>query len=57
MWYEIRTGSVECVDEVDKMKDGQTDDNNAVEKEDAWLNDVGSVEANVPERAARVKVN
>ncbi|ADV23569.1 hypothetical protein I305_01469 [Cryptococcus gattii E566] len=55
MWYEIRTGSVECVDEVDKMKDGQTDDNNAVEKEDAWLNDVGSVEANVPERATRVK--
>lgn len=57
MWYEIRTGSVECVDEVDIMKDSQTDDNNAVEKEDAWLNDVGSVEANVPERASRVKVN
>lgn len=57
MWYEIRTGSVECVDEVDKMRDCQTDDNDAVVKEDAWLNDVGSVEANVPERATRVKVN
>lgn len=57
MWYEIRTGSVECVDEVDKMRDCPTDDNDAVEKEDAWLNDVGSVEANVPERATRVKVN
>lgn len=56
MWYEIRTGSVECVDEIDKMGDGQTDGNNAVQEEDAWLNDVGSVEASVPERATRIKV-
>ncbi|OWZ37732.1 hypothetical protein C366_04617 [Cryptococcus neoformans Tu401-1] len=55
MWYEIRTGSVECVDEVDKMGNNQTDENNAGQEEDAWLKDVGSVEASAPERTTRIK--
>ncbi|UOH83002.1 hypothetical protein LQV05_005715 [Cryptococcus neoformans] len=55
MWYEIRTGSVECVDEVDKMGNNQTDENNAGQEDDAWLKDVGSVEASAPERTTRIK--
>nr|XP_031863923.1 uncharacterized protein CI109_000567 [Kwoniella shandongensis]KAA5530995.1 hypothetical protein CI109_000567 [Kwoniella shandongensis] len=48
MWYEIKTGSAECVDEV--SKDG-------TDKEDdiAWLNSVGDMEEEEPERKVRVK--
>ncbi|WVQ72000.1 hypothetical protein IAR50_001544 [Cryptococcus sp. DSM 104548] len=48
MWYEIKTGTVACVDEVDKEKEGE-------DEEEEWLRDVGAVEAAAPERKTRLK--
>lgn len=68
MWYEIRTGSVECVDEVDPARikgngkgkgkvtaegDG-ADVHEGMEEED--LGDLGGMEASTPIRKIRIKV-
>nr|ODN94444.1 hypothetical protein L204_04576 [Cryptococcus depauperatus CBS 7855] len=49
MWYEIKTGSVECVDQVDKRKGDDEEDGLA------WLKDVGVVEEHEPEHISRIK--
>ncbi|WVO14458.1 hypothetical protein L204_102092 [Cryptococcus depauperatus] len=51
MWYEIKTGSVECVDQVDKRKGDDEEDGLA------WLKDVGVVEEHEPEHISRIKPN
>ncbi|WVW85366.1 hypothetical protein I302_107404 [Kwoniella bestiolae CBS 10118] len=66
MWYEIKTGSVECVDEIPKstVQGKDRDDPSGGQMVDpgkdgdsdlGWLIDVGAVEEDVPDRKARIK--
>ena len=47
MWYEIKTGSVECVDEVDRAPETAEDE----------LAGLGGIEEDEPERKTRIKVS
>ncbi|KAK8854585.1 hypothetical protein IAR55_003324 [Kwoniella newhampshirensis] len=54
MWYEIKTGSAECVDEIDKTAPVANADGN--DKDDmAWLQNVGDMEEAAPEKKTRIK--
>ncbi|WWC63545.1 uncharacterized protein I303_106148 [Kwoniella dejecticola CBS 10117] len=59
MWYEIKTGSVECIDEVptvsSTIKKGDNPEGEEVEEGLEWLNDFGGVEEEKPERQSRIK--
>ncbi|WRT68640.1 uncharacterized protein IL334_005619 [Kwoniella shivajii] len=58
MWYEIRTGSIECIDEISNSTNVSGKGNDGKEKEgdkEDWLNDIGGIEEDVPERKSRVK--
>lgn len=68
MWYEIRTGSVECIDEMKpsrkgKEKEKQTDSEGDVQMavvtpgEELDLAGIGSVEEDEPQTQARLKVS
>ncbi len=62
MWYEIRTGSLECVDEVSQPAKGKGGKKTVDEEMD--LDDIGGVEhdiggivENEPDRQIRIKVS
>lgn len=70
MWYEIRTGSTECIDEVrppsrkgkGKAEDGHGDvqmetAEDGQEEEELDLDGIGAVEEDEPERRVRLKVS
>ena len=48
MWYEIHTGTTECVDEVEAVNDSMDEDE---------FSGVGAVEAEEPERKSRLNVS
>jgi len=53
MWYEIHTGTAECVDEVDADK-GSGEGDNGTEDE---FSGIGDVEEDAPERKTRLNVS
>jgi len=62
MWYEIRTGSTECVEEVSSTGTGKgKEKGNADEAmegaEDVDFGDIGGIEEDEPERIAKLKVS
>jgi hypothetical protein len=69
MWYEIRTGSTECIEEVgakDKGKGkenpngkGKAGDDVVMEEadEEPDFGDIGGIEEDEPERIAKLKVS
>lgn len=65
MWYEIRTGSMECIDEVgprpsgskkDEPNGGNDQDMPGAEEPELDLDGIGEIEAAAPEHQARLKV-
>lgn len=50
LWYEVRTDSVECTDEVEDEQEAKEDVFSAA------LANIGAVEAAAPKRATRLKV-
>ncbi|OCF57694.1 hypothetical protein L486_05157 [Kwoniella mangroviensis CBS 10435] len=57
MWYEIKTGSVECIDEIppSTSKISEKEDDAEAEEGMEWLKDVGALEEDKPERKIRIK--
>ena len=61
MWYEIRTGSTECIEEV-KAKAGGKDKGKEVDEavmgdaEEMEFGDIGGIEEEEPERISKLKV-
>ncbi|WVR09396.1 hypothetical protein IAU60_006463 [Kwoniella sp. DSM 27419] len=54
MWHELRTGSVECVDE--EIGTGPSSAGKNMDGDDlAWLEGAGAIEADVPEKRSRIK--
>ena len=62
MWYELRTGSVECVDEVSRGAGGREGDKaKAVDgmnlDDHGGMDDIGGMEEDEPEQQFRLKVS
>ena len=61
MWYEIRTGSTECIEEVKpqagKGKGKEIDEVMMGEEEEIDFGDIGGIEEEEPERISKLKVN
>lgn len=69
MWYEIRTGTTECVDEVMSKEKGKAKANpeaaegdgdvsmEGAKEAEVDLSDIGAVEEDEPERVSRLKVS
>lgn len=66
MWYEIRTGSTECIEEVTskgkgrgKGKEKEKETNEVVmgEAEVLDFGDIGGIEEDEPERISKLKVS
>lgn len=62
MWYEIRTGSTECVEEVtpksgEKGKGKEVDEVMMGEGEEIEFGDIGGIEEEEPGRISKLKVN
>ncbi|WWC71344.1 uncharacterized protein I206_105298 [Kwoniella pini CBS 10737] len=55
MWYEIKTGSVECIDEISQRGKKSNDEKEGEEEGLEWLTDIGGVEEDKPERKSRIK--
>jgi hypothetical protein len=59
MWYEIRTGSTECIEEVTprsggKGKGKEVDEVKGAEEQE--FGDIGGIEEEEPERISKLKV-
>lgn len=62
MWYEIRTGSTETIEEVGmnakgKGKEKKNDDELMGDAEEMDFGDIGGIEEEEPERVTKLKVN
>jgi len=60
MWYEIRTGSTECIEEVTpkaagKGKGKEVDE--IMDAEEMDFGDIGGIEEEEPERISKLKVS
>ena len=60
MWYEIRTGSTECIEEVTKAggkgKGKEIDEVVMGDAEEMEFGDIGGIEEDEPERISKLKV-
>jgi hypothetical protein len=62
MWYEIRTGSTECIEEVTPKGAGKAKGKEAIEvvmgdAEEIEFGDIGGIEEEEPERISKLKVS
>ena len=60
MWYEIRTGSTECIEEVKPQTEGKgkgKEVDEVMDTEESEFGDVGGIEEEEPERISKLKVS
>jgi hypothetical protein len=60
MWYEIRTGSTECIEEVKSQAGGKGKGKEidvVMDAEEIEFGDIGGIEEDEPERISKLKVN
>ena len=61
MWYEIRTGSTECIEEVKPQAGGKGKgkeiDEVLMDAEEMEFGDIGGIEEEEPERISKLKVS
>jgi hypothetical protein len=61
MWYEIRTGSTECIEEVKAQAGGKGKgkeiDEVIMDAEEMGFGDIGAIEEEEPERISKLKVS
>jgi hypothetical protein len=60
MWYEVRTGSTECIEEVKAQAGGKgkgKEIDEVVMDEETEFGDIGGIEEEEPERISKLKVS